>query len=299
MDYRRSEPNVLLLDLAEYAFDDGAWQEKEDVFRIDNQFRNLLNYPRRDGNLAQPYTMKKEPETHVLHLRYTFESEIAVKDALLALEDAEKVTVRLNGQLVAPEILGYFTDESIKTVALPEIQPGENVLTLDIPFGKRTNVEWIYILGEFGVRLCGCDATLSHPQKKLGFGNVTPQGMPFYGANITYSIPVELAEDGGIQVHASYYRGSLIGVSLDGKRVGSIVLPPYSCVIENVAAGKHTLELTVFGNRHNSFGALHQVDSSRRWFGPNAWRKDGDDWCYEYRVKPFGILKSPVITILK
>lgn len=299
VDYRCSEPNVLLLDLAEYAFDDGAWQEKEDVFRIDNQFRDLLGYPRRDGKLAQPYTMKKEPEIHTLHLRYTFESEIPVSGAMLALEDAEKVKVWLNGQPVAPEILGYFTDESIKTVALPEIRAGENVLTLDIPFGKRTNVEWVYILGQFGVRLCGCNAALIPRQKKLGFGDVTTQGMPFYGANITYSVKVDMPDAGGLKVHAPYYRGSLIGVSLDGKRVGSIALPPYSCVIENVAAGEHTLELTVFGNRHNSFGALHQIDSSRRWFGPSAWRTDGDDWCYEYRVKPFGILKSPIITLLK
>jgi hypothetical protein len=299
LDYSCSEPNVLLLDLAEYAFDDGAWQEREDVLRIDNQFRDLLDYPRRNGNLAQPYTMKKEPETHVLHLRYTFESEVLVSGAMLALEDAEKVTVQLNGQPASRDILGYFTDESIKTIGLPDIQPGENVLTLDIPFGKRTNVEWIYVLGQFGVRLCGCDATLVPQQKKLGFGDVTTQGMPFYGANITYSMKVEMPEAGALKVHAPYYRGSLIGVSLDGKREGSIVLPPYTCVIENVAAGEHTLELTVFGNRHNSFAALHLIDSSQRWFGPAAWRTEGDDWCYEYRVKPFGILKSPVITILK
>lgn len=299
VDYSRSEPNVLLLDLAEYAFDDGEWQEREDVLRIDNQFRDLLDYPRRNGKLAQPYTMKKEPETHVLHLRYRFESEIPVSGVLLALEDAEKVTVRLNGQPASTEILGYFTDESIKTLALPDIQPGENVLTLDIPYGKRTNVEWIYILGEFGVRLCGCDATLVPQQKKLGFGDVTTQGMPFYGANITYSMKVTLPRTGALKVRAPYYRGSLIGVSLDGKREGSIVLPPYTCVIENVAAGEHTLELTVFGNRHNSFAALHQIDSSCRWFGPAAWRTEGDDWCYEYRVKPFGILKSPVIAFLK
>lgn len=299
LDYSCSEPNVLLLDLAEYAFDDGAWQEREDVLRIDNQFRDLLDYPRRNGNLAQPYTMKKEPETHVLHLRYTFESEVLVSGAMLALEDAEKVTVQLNGQPASRDILGYFTDESIKTIGLPDIQPGENVLTLDIPFGKRTNVEWIYVLGQFGVRLCGCDTTLVPQQKKLGFGDVTTQGMPFYGANITYSMKVEMPEAGALKVHAPYYRGSLIGVSLDGKREGSIVLPPYTCVIENVAAGEHTLELTVFGNRHNSFAALHLIDSSQRWFGPAAWRTEGDDWCYEYRVKPFGILKSPVITILK
>ena len=173
------------------------------------------------------------------------------------------------------------------------------MLTLDIPFGKRTNVEWIYILGQFDVRLWGCNATLMPQQKKLGFGDVTSQGMPFYGANITYSMEVEMPEAGDLKIHAPYYRGSLIGVSLDGKREGSIVLPPYTYVIKNVTAGMHTLELTVFGNRHNSFGAMHLIDSSQRWFGPAAWRTEGDDWCYEYRVKPFGILKSPILTILK
>ena len=32
LDYKLSEPNVLLFDLAEYAFDDGEYMEKEDVF---------------------------------------------------------------------------------------------------------------------------------------------------------------------------------------------------------------------------------------------------------------------------
>lgn len=76
-----------------------------------------------------------------------------------------------------------------------------------------------------------------------------------------------MPQDGAVKVHASNYRGSLIGVSVDGVRVGSIALPPYDCIIENVAKGKHTLELTVFGNRHNSFGALHIVNEAERWFG--------------------------------
>lgn len=299
LEYKLSEPNVLLLDLAEYAFDDGEFQPKEDVFRIDNEFRKLLGYPKRTGSLAQPYTMKKEPETHTLHLRYTFESELEVSGALLALEDAERISITFNGERVGNDIIGYFTDESIKTVKLPCIRSGVNTLTLDMPFGARTNVEWCYILGDFGVRLCGCNAIVTAAQKKLGFGDVTSQGLPFYGANVTYKMNVDMPEDGAVKIHASDYRGSLIGVTLDGKRVGRIVLPPYDCIIENVGQGSHELELTVFGNRHNSFGALHLVNTAEHWFGPDVWRTEGDNWSYEYNTKRFGILKSPVITLMK
>ena len=69
--------------------------------------------------------------------------------------------------------------------------------------------------------------------------------------------------------------------------------------IENVAKGKHTLELTVYGNRHNSFGAIHIVNEAERWFGPGVWRTSGDNWSYEYKLKRFGILKSPIITLMK
>ena len=296
--YRCSEPNVLLLDLAEYAFDDGPWQDREDVLRIDNQFRDLLGYPRRDGKLAQPYTLVKEPESHTLHLRYTFDSQVAVSGALLALENAEKVTVHLNGEPCSPETTGYFTDAAIQTRKLPDIREGKNELLLDIPFGKQTNVEWCYILGDFGVRVCGCECTLIPADKRIGFGDVATQGMPFYGGNITYLLDLDMPRDGALKLRVPYYRGALVGVSVDGVRKGSIILPPYECVVENVSAGKHTLELTLFGNRHNSFGALHMVNSSTRWFGPGAWRTEGDDWCYEYRTKPFGILKSPTITVL-
>ena len=299
VEYQLSEPNVLLLDKAEYAFDDGEYQGVEEVLRIDNIFRDKLGYMHRDGKFPQPYVLPAEPATHVLHLRYAFESEIVCDAPHLAIEDAEKLKIRFNGEDVAPDICGYFTDKSIKTVKLPQIKKGNNILEIEIPFGKRTNVEWCYILGDFGVRISGCSGVITKKPERIGFGDICHQGLPFYGANITYKIPVCMPCDGSITVHSSYYKGSLIGVSLDGAACGRIVLPPYNCVIENVAQGEHVLELTLFGNRHNSFGALHRVNEIDRWYGPNAWRSTGDNWSYEYNLKRAGILKSPIITVNK
>lgn len=91
----------------------------------------------------------------------------------------------------------------------------------------------------------------------------------------------------------------MIVVNIDGKRAGVITYAPYRLSLDNVPAGKHTIAFTLFGNRHNTFGALHNTDTADTWFGPDAWRTTGDAWCYEYWLKDLGILASPTIEIYK
>ena len=294
VDYSLSEPNVLLLDQAEYRYNDGPWQESEEILRISRNFRNSLGYR---SDQTQPYAIEIGPEDHCVALRFHVKSMEQISNAVLAVEDADKVAICFNGQSVENKITGYFTDEAIQTVALPMIQAGDNVLELTFPYGERTNIEWCYILGDFGVQVIGCETLLTKRPDKLGFGSVTSQGLPFYGANIHYRFDVELDHDGAIEIETSYYRGALVAVALDSQRVGRIVFPPYRLKIEGVKKGTHTVTLTLFGNRHNSFGALHHVKEGHRWFDPHVWRSTGDNWCYEYQLRRLGILKGPVIRI--
>ena len=61
--------------------------------------------------------------------------------------------------------------------------------------------------------------------------------------------------------------------------------------------GKHTLEILLYGNRANTFGCLHLADETVDWLGPAAWYSVGAQYSYEYQLKPFGILASPVISV--
>ncbi|MBQ4625075.1 MAG: hypothetical protein IJB51_11105, partial [Clostridia bacterium] len=73
------------------------------------------------------------------------------------------------------------------------------------------------------------------------------------------------------------------------------VYSPYKLIIKDVEAGEHVLELTIWGNRVNSFGPLHLCDPKRSWIGPNAWRSVDEAFSYEYCLKHFGITSSPSV----
>ena len=290
-----SEPNVLLLDTAQYAFDDEEnWRDEEELLRADDAFREELGYPLRKKEVAQPWVVPDEPITHHLRLKFTVHSEMEIKAPQLALEKAESVEIAVNGCPVDNASVGWFVDESIKKVQLPDLPAGDSVIELTLPFGRRSNVEWCYLLGDFGVRVQGAEKTVIPPVRRLGFGDWTTQGLPFYCGNVTYKIPVRVEKD-TLTIRVPQYRGSVLGMEMDGVRQGDMAYAPYEYTFTNLQPGEHEVGITVYGNRVNGFGCVHNCDDSTRWFGPDCWRSEGVRWCYEYRLRKSGLLVSPQI----
>lgn len=296
--YTLSEPNAVLLDQAEYALDDGAWQPREEILRLDDACRVQLGWQSRKCSVVQPWAIQEKAVTHTIHLRWRVQSKIACNGIQLAIEDAERLQLKWNGQHIDSTVTGWYVDKSIQTVALPELIVGENVLEASIPFGERTNVEWAYLLGDFGVEVNGRNVVIVPARAELAFGSITNQGFPFYGGNVTYHIPVETSE-GELRVRSSQYSGSLQTVRVDGKEEKPMVYPPYTVNFGSVNAGKHTIDVTLFGNRRNGFGPIHLTDLKETWIGPEAWRSEGEKWCYDYRICDMGILTTPEMMILR
>ena len=294
-DYALSEGNVFLLDQGEYALDGGEWQPKEEMLRLDNKLRDKLGYPHRNGDLAQPYTIKIFTEGHTAQLRFCFESEIDSEGAVLAIEGASRCSFSLNGEAFANKVIGYFADESIESVALPTIKKGKNILEVSFPYREDTDIEWAYILGNFGVEIRDAIPTMVAAPEKLEFRDLTKQKMPFYGANVTYTAEISLEKESEIRVAVPQFIGAAITLDIDGERIGNLSLPPFRSDAA-LSAGKHKISITLFGNRFNSFGQLHCTDLSG-WLGPEKWRTEGEQWTYDYCLKPVGILSEPIVTI--
>lgn len=288
-----SEPNCLLLDMAEYSFDGGEWNEREELLRIDNKFREKLGYPLRMEAFAQPWVNPEEEKLeHKLSLKFTIESEIAVKNPYLAIENAEAAEIIINGSKMEKLIEGWYVDECIKKIKLPSLQEGKSEIILNIPFNSKTNVEWCYLLGDFGVEVKGSRAKIIKPVEILAFGDWTKQGLPFYTGNVTYHCLIE-SQEGELVLEASQFRNPLLSVSFDGVEKGKIAFAPYTLSLGKVKEGTHVIDITAFGNRVNTFGTVHNCNHSTTWFGPNAWRTEGTSWAYEYQLKPMGVLIAP------
>lgn len=293
--YKLSEDNVLVLDAAEYKFgSDEKYAPRTEILRLDNILRERLSLPHRDGDVVQPYCIKEDetPETAVL--RFVFDSEIEYHGACLALENAAETEIVFNGATVPADICGTYVDIRIYKVRLPVIKKGKNELVLSAPFGARKNLENVFVLGAFGVRVIGSEAVLTALPEQIPFGDLTRLGFPFYGGAITYLMPFE-TRNGNAEVTSSYYRGALQSVFVDGEKKGDIIYPPYKLTVTGLAPGKHILGMKLYIHRYNTFGALHLADEKRLWHGPDAWRRAGAEWSDEYTLRRTGILKHPEI----
>lgn len=291
VDITLDEPNMLLLDMAEWALDDGDFRPLEEILRLDNAARAELNIPLRRKEVTQPYVIAPETYTHFLTLRFTIPCEYPVEAPQLALEEPELTEITLNGQEVVGEVCGWYVDKDIQSVRLPPLQVGDNLLEVRVPIGRRTNLECFYLLGDFGVRINGIVKTIVPPVRRLGFGNVVTQNLPFYTGNINYHFEVET--QGELTLRVPHYRGGLVKVFCDGEDVGNIAFSPYTKKLHNLVPGKHRITLKLYGVRQNGFAQLHHTPGIYFYQSPNSWRSAGDYWTYEYQFKPMGILKSP------
>ena len=295
--YTLSEPNVYLLDKAEFALNDGEYMPEQELLRADNVLRAMVGIPSRQAEVAQPWTVPDIPAPHTVLLRFRVDCAVEVPGVKLALEDADVAKITLNGALVTARPDGWFTDKSIGTLALGTLMAGENIIEVEIPFGPRTNIEWCYLLGDFGVEIFGEYRQIVTRKPMLGFDDITRQGLAHYSSNLTYHLNVTTT-GGDLAVTVPHYAGAAVRVEIDGKKQ-YVVYPPYRTVISGLDAGEHKLDIVLLGNRQNAFGPVHLADAKRNWIGPDAWRTAGPWWTESYRLKPIGLLSVPKVEELK
>jgi hypothetical protein len=255
--------------------------------------RKQLGLALRGPRMAQPWVDQSEaPAVAQLQLRFHIRSDVPVNNPALALEEPDVMRIEFDGQPVSNARTGWWTDEAIATIALPSFAAGDHQLLITIPFTRKTNLEWCYLLGDFGVTVAGRDAKIIAPVHELAFGDWTRQDLPFYGGNVTYHC--QLIGNGRETILAvPKFKSPLLSVDLSNKPAGKIAFAPFELSLGKIK-GTHALDITAYGNRVNTFGAVHNADEKLNWFGPAAWRQTGASWSYEYQLRPMGILAAPV-----
>ena len=193
-----SEPNALLLDTARWRWEGEAWEEPEELLRIEDAVRRRVGLPLRRSYNAQPWSDQSPcPELGRLELLFSITCDAPVLKPVLALERPDLWRVVLDGWEVGSAASDWWIDDAIKTLPLPSLAPGEHRLSLSTMFTRRGALECCYLLGDFGVRLNGAAATVVEAPARLAWGDWTVQGLPFYTGNVTYHLPFQLPGAGG------------------------------------------------------------------------------------------------------
>ena len=286
-----AEDNVLVLDTARWRTDDGPWQDEEDMLRIGVAAKERLGISTASVSGAQPWALPPEVAEHEISLRIAFNSRIELPSARLALEDVDRSRVLFNGAPVDRTPAGFFADESIACLRVGPIRAGVNTVEITKPLSASACVENAFLLGRFGVGVRGADKWIMPAPRTLAYGDWTVQGFPFYSGPMIYRFRVEGARR--LKLRLGRFSAPCVTAELDGRRIANLSLSPSEADLGFLGEGVHSLDITVFPSRINTFGALHLNDPSVIWFGPAAWRSAGMRWTRNYVLAPSGLLSEP------
>ena len=300
-----NEPNVLVLDCAEYRTDGGKWQPETEVLRIDHAIRDAAGFIRRGGQRLQPWATPPSTKTPIaLELRFRFEAAAVPSGQLaLAIERPEKFDIEVNGKRVSTDgTNGWWVDASIETVPLDGslLRAGTNEIRLRTAYDEHDNLEAAFLLGDFGVKLDGPKATVIKPVSTLKVGNWVKQGLPFYSGAVTYRTSLKHAPAKGerVVIQLPRYAAACVRVLVDGNPAGVIAWPPHEVDVTGLLNGeKQELGIQVISSRRNSFGPLHRVPAGGVPTGPDSFATEGEAWTDEYSLLPYGLLAPPRVVV--
>lgn len=297
---RRDEPNVVVFDHAGWQLNDGPLQKPEYILRIDRQVRAALGLEPRHNFMTQPWAtpVSADPKRVLVRLHYVFTVEALPSGPLaLALERPESAQVFLNGTKVSMTPTGSWLDHSFKTMAIDSalLRPGDNTVVVVYDYDEAfPGLEACYLLGEFGVRVDGMRIRLGQGPAGLSLGDLTSQGLPFYGGNVQYEATVKgrRAPEERLFLRIPRYAGTAVRVSINEKTVRVMGWEPYEVdITDDMTNESSRIVVEVLGHRRNVLGPLHTPGGKGA--NPESFLTEGANWRDDYQVTPFGLLASP------
>jgi hypothetical protein len=220
----------------------------------------------------------------------------------LCVERPEKLSVKINGLAIdSAKAEGWWIDPAFKKLALPtgSLKAGANTVEVEMAFTESTNIEAVYLVGEFGVVLDGTAKQLTRLPEKLTPTDVAAQGLPFYSGGITYKVPlIEKPRPGErLILETPKFEGACVRVASPGHAARLIPWQPYRADVTEDAADQKLLDVEVVLTRRNTFGPLHQVPLRAGAYGPGNFTTEGPGWSQKYMLYPGGLLQAPLLLV--
>lgn len=302
--YDRDEPNVCVLDWVRWRWvGETEFHPLAEVLKADRQVRDSIGLEHRGGEMLQPWFAKNfdKKQYGELELEYDFYIDTLPEGTVaLAGERPELNHYSINGvALTASDINDFWVDDCFKKMYIPEgaLRVGKNTVTIRVSFLRTTNIEALYLIGEFGVKPEGQTCRIVGLPERIGCENYETYGLPFYTGYMTYHVTPEqyrgvlgdgFSGEGRIVLSPESFTGGCVKVTAQGKTTVLAWEPYEADVTEAVRAGE-PIDVTVVGTRRNVFGPLHQIPRLAGNYGPGNFVTSGDGWTDDYSLLDSGL----------
>lgn len=259
--YTLSEPNVCTLNFVRYRVDGGGWSDSTDILEADTAIRRAFGLEERSGEALQPWFAARQEQLVVgtVELEYEFRIDVMPETLRLVVESPEDFDIAINGKQALRRTEDFWVDIAFTVfdVDTDALRPGMNVIRLTTRFCERVNLEALYLLGNFGVSLQGRQASLTQLPGRLQTGDIAGQGLPFYGAPLSYFVPVPAYGEGQRLVLSADSMGGAACIRAVGNGEAILWAPPFEADITALAVPGGQLEIQYILTRNNTFEPLH------------------------------------------
>jgi len=297
-----SMENALILDTCRFKLGGEEWTAETQVWQGQRRIRETLGMQQIYYNGApQRYSWinGKGSDLHIpvgMEFRFTV-SHVPEKPVYAVIEKSADYTVTCNGEACTLSE-GYYIDRSMLRHKLPVLKEGENILEIAVPYTLATELEDIFIVGDFGVTH---GRIITAPPESLQFGDWCYQGLFHYPGSVTYRLnmpPAALLKEGEKHLlKLGTVKGTLTVIRVNG-REKYISLNGREKV--DITGSLHTdrdnvIDVEVVGSPRNMFGPFHQTYTGCSRISWEDFRTEGIFYTPDYTVKPSGIFEEIVL----
>ena len=302
--YACDESNVCVLDWCKWRWKgQEEWHDEAEALWTDRQVRTDVGIEWRGGGMLQPWYAKLHDKKEYGELQLSYEfyiDKLPEGDVYLAGERPEFNAYKINGVALHNEdINDFWVDECFKRMLIPAgvLKIGRNEVTIDVTFLRTTNIEALYLVGDFGVKLDNRKRTLVSVPAVMGCDNYSAYDMPFFTGNLTFTIAPDVykgilgdsAKDADrIVLTPKEFTGACVRIKA-GSKATVLGWEPYEADITEAYRQGLPLEVTVMGLRTNVFGPLHQLPKPAGICSPGDFVTMGDWWTDDYSLLKSGL----------
>lgn len=298
-DFERTDENVFVLDMCKFNYSGMGWSDEEEIWLHQQRLRESLKMvPIAQNRGLQRYKwtgIPHENDGRELLISFDFNVTDVPGATQLVIEDAADYTVHVNGSEISSQPEGWFVDKCMGRLAMPKLKKGLNNITLKLPYMSSTELENIFLIGDFGVSV---DRRIIAEPAKIAIGDWGLQGYFHYHAGIKYKYTLEWDSSYGKDVilDLGKYSDVVTIVRINGHKTAV----PWKAlnrvrIGEMITDGINDIEIEVMGAPRNMFGPLHLSDSREMWTGSGAFHPDPSKYTKGYITYPWGLMEQVCI----